>query len=101
MELSFSVGMPMPVGSSARTTSGSWLGRARDGGPLPLAARQRRGQMRGSVREPDLLQQLSGPPSPRAPGQERGPLKFSAAVSSSIRWKAWKTKPVPRARAIS
>jgi hypothetical protein len=55
--------------------------RAGDRDSLPLAARERRGQMLGSICEPDLFQQLRGPAScraRRAPGQQRGQLDVLA-----------------------
>ena len=71
--------------------------RAGDRDPLALTTGQRGRQEAGPVGEPDPLQQLlgaaAGPPAGERPASSAGSSTFSTAVSSSIRWKAWKTKP--------
>ena len=81
------------------------------GRPRPAAAGRRTAPRAGTgpVGEPDLLQQLRAARRRAArgerPASSAGSSTFSTAVSSSIRWKAWKTKPTAsrrsRARAFS
>ena len=92
----------LPVGSSAKHDERRVGERAGDRDPLPLPAGQLRWQDTWPGR-PDLTCS-AGPLARRRaargerPASSAGSSTFSTAVSSSIRWKAWNTKPTASRR---
>ena len=92
----------MPVGSSASTTRGSWIERARHRDALLLAAGELARLVVDTLREADARQQIGAragaPRRVRSPAMSAGIMTFSSAVKSGKRWWNWKMKPISRLR---